>query len=398
MLKAVHGSFSAQSKRDVVGGGGGGITIFYGCPCQVAGLRAYLKEDYENLILVDILCSYAPSVMFFQKYVSDEFDDKLLNYEFRHKITGRKCDCSTMAITTADKTFVRIGRAEDVWQRLIHDYVMCPPHCEHCAFCGLPRFGDFTLGDFWGIEGRDKSIDASCGVSVCLCNNVKASAYLNSISSEDIKLNKKLNLAWLGPNGNILTGKNRSAPPSRDVFFDCITFMSFSKAAGYALNAGHAKYDYLWRNTNTPLQYSSDFLHWHYDPLFWEEHIINGMIVLIVKQDQWKLGRYARLLMARPLLRNRKYDINIKFRIKTTKEYFNFHFSSSSTDKKHIIHTVSLKSEDKTGEKIHNINLVFEPKSDIYDEFMIAASQLTGNNNYIGFYSIAIEEHRLEQF
>ena len=37
------------------------IVLFSGCPCQVAGLRAFLKKDYENLLAVDIVCHGTPS-------------------------------------------------------------------------------------------------------------------------------------------------------------------------------------------------------------------------------------------------------------------------------------------------------------------------------------------------
>lgn len=35
--------------------------LFTGCPCQVAGLKSYLKKEYENLLLVDIICHGVPS-------------------------------------------------------------------------------------------------------------------------------------------------------------------------------------------------------------------------------------------------------------------------------------------------------------------------------------------------
>ncbi|MGI6334768.1 MAG: Coenzyme F420 hydrogenase/dehydrogenase, beta subunit C-terminal domain [Saccharofermentanales bacterium] len=30
--------------------------LYTGTPCQIAGLRAYLKVDYEKLITVDLVC------------------------------------------------------------------------------------------------------------------------------------------------------------------------------------------------------------------------------------------------------------------------------------------------------------------------------------------------------
>ena len=46
----------------------GKLVCYSGTPCQVGGLRAYLRKDYENLILVDIMCHSVPSPLVFEKY------------------------------------------------------------------------------------------------------------------------------------------------------------------------------------------------------------------------------------------------------------------------------------------------------------------------------------------
>ena len=43
--------------------------LFSGTPCQVAGLKAFLKKDYENLYTVDFICHGVPSAELWQKYV-----------------------------------------------------------------------------------------------------------------------------------------------------------------------------------------------------------------------------------------------------------------------------------------------------------------------------------------
>ena len=41
----------------------GRIVLFSGTPCQVAGLKAFLKRDYENLVCIDFVCHGVPSPM-----------------------------------------------------------------------------------------------------------------------------------------------------------------------------------------------------------------------------------------------------------------------------------------------------------------------------------------------
>ena len=48
--------------------------LFCGTPCQVAGLKAYLRKDYEKLITLDLACHGVPSDSVFQAYKLKNFD------------------------------------------------------------------------------------------------------------------------------------------------------------------------------------------------------------------------------------------------------------------------------------------------------------------------------------
>lgn len=39
----------------------GKVVLFTGTPCQVAGLKRFLKDDYSNLYTIDFLCHGIPS-------------------------------------------------------------------------------------------------------------------------------------------------------------------------------------------------------------------------------------------------------------------------------------------------------------------------------------------------
>ena len=43
--------------------------IFVGTPCQVAGLKSYLKKEYDNLVTVDLVCRSIPSPKLWRKYL-----------------------------------------------------------------------------------------------------------------------------------------------------------------------------------------------------------------------------------------------------------------------------------------------------------------------------------------
>lgn len=46
--------------------------LFSGTPCQIAGLRKYLRKDYDNLLTIDFICHGAPSPGVFRTFLRDE--------------------------------------------------------------------------------------------------------------------------------------------------------------------------------------------------------------------------------------------------------------------------------------------------------------------------------------
>ena len=66
-----------------------GVRVLYvGTPCQIAGLKNYLGKDYEDLLLVDLVCHGVPSQKLFDKYITwleKRNKSKVINYDFRNK-------------------------------------------------------------------------------------------------------------------------------------------------------------------------------------------------------------------------------------------------------------------------------------------------------------------------
>lgn len=53
-----------QAKQDLREGN---KVLFIGTPCQIAGLKAFLRKPYDNLLTVDLICHGVPS----QSYLRD---------------------------------------------------------------------------------------------------------------------------------------------------------------------------------------------------------------------------------------------------------------------------------------------------------------------------------------
>ena len=156
--------------------------LFSGTPCQIAGLKNYLRRDYENLITVDLICHGVPSPMLFEDYknfMQKHENMKLTNVSFRCKksswifynmtLTGR------VEKSSAEKTY--IGRYyEDPYIRGFLSDVFLRPSCSSCKFTSVKRVSDYTIADWWGYrkyKGESWDFEKK-GVSLIFCNTYKA--------------------------------------------------------------------------------------------------------------------------------------------------------------------------------------------------------------------------------
>lgn len=142
--------------------------LFTGCPCQVAGLKYYLKKDYEKLILVDLLCSGTPSPKALKKYLTEiSNNEDILKINFRDK-KKYGWSCSHITITTSKRVITDFKFMHSFLSKSISNEC-----CNQCQFATLPRQSDITIADFWGIEKFKKSWNDKMGTSMLIANNDK---------------------------------------------------------------------------------------------------------------------------------------------------------------------------------------------------------------------------------
>jgi coenzyme F420-reducing hydrogenase beta subunit len=63
--------------------------------------------------------------------------------------------------------------------------------CLNCQFNDFPRVADITLGDFWGVDNYDKSLNNNKGLSVIIINSDKGQSVFNNIQdmSQEVPIN-----------------------------------------------------------------------------------------------------------------------------------------------------------------------------------------------------------------
>ncbi|OCN05583.1 hypothetical protein A4S06_08435 [Erysipelotrichaceae bacterium MTC7] len=153
--------------------------LFIGTPCQVSGLKNYLKHNYNNLYLVDIICHGVPS----QKMLLEEISQ----YDPQH-ISFRDNDDYKLRLFDENGKILYEKSKEDSMYYLAFFYgCIFRDSCYVCKYATDKRVSDITIGDFWGLKSLMKNrIDYSKGISVILENNEKGGEMLKCISEKII--------------------------------------------------------------------------------------------------------------------------------------------------------------------------------------------------------------------
>lgn len=183
--------------------------LFSGTPCQNAGLKNYLRKDYENLITIEVICHGVASQYVFNSYLNSlarNLNAEVSNVEFRNKDFGWQKYTNKVAMS--DGLVYQKERNEDEYMLgYLKHSLFLRPSCTDCKYKGFPRIADITLGDFWGIEKIVPDIDDK-GVSAVIINsergfelfkNISDSIYqrdvcLNDILSGNPSLNESVKL------------------------------------------------------------------------------------------------------------------------------------------------------------------------------------------------------------
>ena len=176
----------------------GQLCLFSGTPCQIAAVRSFLKKDYQNLLLIDILCHGTPSRELFQRYIAWRervWNVKILNFEFRNKRAAQWGDQQKALITT-DKDEKIIPAVCDPYFYAFQKGLIAQKKCYSCKFASPNRVGDITAADFWGIKAFCPDFPYTKGASCMLVNTsngnvffeqVKDSFLLEKMSFEDAR-------------------------------------------------------------------------------------------------------------------------------------------------------------------------------------------------------------------
>lgn len=205
------------------------IVLFSGTPCQIAGLKLYLRKNYDNLLTVDFICHGVPSPGMFRWYLLEEMENvacqgdeknsvssrpihsiperdalekvdgvKIEGISFRNKTNGWKKfsfvldlakataegEKNTVSLSyTLDKNPFLRGFLKDLYLR---------PSCHHCPAKCLKSGSDITIADFWGINKVMPEFDDDKGINVVMINTEKGKKFYDGLGVININTNLKV--------------------------------------------------------------------------------------------------------------------------------------------------------------------------------------------------------------
>lgn len=160
------------------------IVLFSGTPCQIAGLKRFLRKEYPNLLCIDFVCHGVPSPKVWRLYLAEQLrlirnesfkpcsEASITDIQFRNKKNGWKS--FSLQFTVSDEKGQKVVKTDSFQNNIfmrgfLHDLYL-RPSCYACPAKKQTSGSDITLADFWGIQNHYPNFDDDKGVSLILVN------------------------------------------------------------------------------------------------------------------------------------------------------------------------------------------------------------------------------------
>lgn len=222
--------------------------LFVGSPCQIAGLRTYLRnKQYSNLLAVDFLCHGVPSPGVWRRYLAETYGGYDAKEQSRLQATAGKNSVllSSLNATSPIGDIKFRDKRESGWKKFrfvvrqksaskadqntvlssdIHydnpfmrgflSDIYLRPSCYECKCKNGVNHSDLTIGDYWAARVTDQDFDDDKGVGLVLVNTSKGKKYFDELNMT--VRNSTLDKAHLCNGG---FNEHTHAHPKRAVFF-----------------------------------------------------------------------------------------------------------------------------------------------------------------------------------
>lgn len=157
----------------------GKLILFTGLPCEIGGLLAFLKKEYENLVTCELICAGPTSYNVYYNmldWLEKKHHSSIRQVSFRYKKWGW-VPCSFYVEFTNGRKYCKkladtpFGIGMTLAKRL---------SCYNCQYKGEKRKADISIGDFWCIDAHAKYYN-EMGTSVIFARTMKGDTFLEGL-------------------------------------------------------------------------------------------------------------------------------------------------------------------------------------------------------------------------
>lgn len=217
--------------------------MFTGTPCQIAGLKNFLRKSYDNLLTVDVVCHGVPSPGIWKEYLNQsvkniyknkchlgesiELKDVIQNISFRSKEKGWKNFHVAIEYKNGERESVPFY--QNVYMNAFLSDFSLRPSCYACPAKLDNMQGDITLADCWGVDKLKPEIDDDKGCGLMLIHNPAIWKQYDEVSSI---VKYPLDLSDV-VKYNPMIMVSATVPVNRTLFFDLLSKIGLKKTYQY---------------------------------------------------------------------------------------------------------------------------------------------------------------------
>lgn len=157
--------------------------LYCGAPCQIAGLKSYLRKDFENLITCDFSCGGMPSHKIYRQWlegIEKKLGAKVCEVNFRPKTYGWN-NYAIKVCTQNGKVYSKWAFADPYYDCFLGTHFSVRDYCLECQFSNN-HYADIILADFWKHRAISKISNRNKGISLVITNSPKGEALISSLA------------------------------------------------------------------------------------------------------------------------------------------------------------------------------------------------------------------------
>lgn len=156
--------------------------MFVGAPCEVAGLKNYIRVEEPNLLCVDFLCKGPTSPLFIKDYVKAEEKKKGAHITYLNmRYKWEKLD-----IWIPQFICIKFSNGKQKLKEFYNTYIghafriVQRNSCYNCKYIGFDKVSDITLADYHGAQRKEEFFNP-LGTSLVMVHTAEGSYWVDKI-------------------------------------------------------------------------------------------------------------------------------------------------------------------------------------------------------------------------